>query len=170
MNYSNKLIAGVLKYGFYEQELFHKERKELWRTLRRIFKRHFKIDVKDSKIKISSDYWEDGVKNWRNPTVKLVYKQHVLTITSEELETIYYHAYSNKFSGRFHPLVFFEYVRNRNKSADEKDLERRRKRKKIVDGKCENCGNEESDRMESFIVKGRPYFKCTACQAGIFRL
>jgi len=164
VEYYHKPLLGALKYGFYEQEIFHKERKEFQRTLRRLFKKHFKLNIKDSKIKISSNYCKDGVINRKNPTVRLVYKQYALEFNKEELDMIYNEMFSNKFSGRFPPIEFFEYFRGRKKAPEEKDLEKRRKRKRIVDGKCEYCGNTDNDRMESLMFYGTIYFKCTACK------
>ena len=159
-----KPIIGILKYGFYEQEIFRKERKEFRRTLRRIFKRRFNLNVKDSEVEIDSDYWKDGVKNWKNPTVKLSYMQNTLTFTPDELDEMYSYAFSNKFSGRFDPLEFFEYIRKIKKTEEEKGLEKRRKRKRIVNGECEYCGNADEHRMEYLFVYGKLYHKCTACR------
>ncbi len=160
----HKPIIGILKYGFYEQEIFRKERKEFRRTLRGIFKRHFILDIKDSEIEIKSDRWRDGVINWKNPTVVLSYKHHTLTFTPEDLDILYDVAYSNKFSKRFNPLEFFEYIRKIKLSEEEKALEKRRKRKKIIDGTCEYCGNTDEYRMEYVFTGGALYHKCTACR------
>lgn len=109
-----KYCGGVLKYGDYEKEVFHKERKEFKRTLRRIFKRVYNLSIKDSEISIDSDRWQRGQLNWRDPKVKLSYKEYYLIFDKEELYILYYFMYSNKFSGRFHPIEFFDYVRNKS--------------------------------------------------------
>jgi hypothetical protein len=158
------MVRGIYKYGFYEQEIFRKERKEFQRTLRRIFKRHYKLNTKDSEIMIKSDYRQKGAINWKNPTVTLEYQDLTLSFDSEELDIIYSLAFSNKFSGRFHPLDFFDYIRERNKTKEEKDYEKRKKRKRIVNGTCEYCGNTDTDRMEYLFIYGKLYHKCAACK------
>lgn len=158
-----RLIIGVIKYGFYEKEIFHKERKEFRRTLRRIFKRVYRLKVPDSEIKITSNYFVNNSFNWRNPTIKLAYKDCTMEFSEKELLILYNDTFSNKFSGRFHPLEFFEYVKREKMTIEEKDLEKRRRRKKIVDGKCEYCGNEDPDQMESFVYHGKIFLRCTKC-------
>jgi len=159
-----KPIIGILKYGFYEQDIFKKERKEFRRTLRRIFKNRFGLKVKDSEIVIECERCHSGAVNRRNPTVKLSYKQNELSFTKEELNMLYSYAYSNKFSDRFHPLEFFDYIRRPKISEEEKAIAKKKKRKWIVNGKCEYCGNTDMDRTEYWFVKNKMYHKCTACK------
>lgn len=158
------ILIGVQKYGFYEKEIFHKERKEFRRTLRRIFKRVNRLKVPDSKIKIINNYFINHSINWRNPTIKLVYKNCIMEFKEEDLYTLYNYTFSNKFSGRFHPFEFFQYVKREKMTEEERDWEKRRRRKRIVDGKCEYCGNEDPDQMESLIYRGKIYFRCTKCR------
>ncbi|MBS4023340.1 MAG: hypothetical protein KGZ79_13110 [Dethiobacter sp.] len=88
-----------------------------------------------------------------------------MEFTEKVLCVLYNHTFSNKFSGRFRPLEFFEYVKREKMTQEEKDLEKRRRRKKIVNGRCEYCGNEDPDQMESLWppTTKKYILGCTKC-------